>query len=173
MQKKIERHHALWHPDCGYSAYSNKERGTMNLSTATVVVAAFVAFGMLPGTSEAMSDDEAKIETLENLFVAAFNAKDVDAIMKVYVPEASLVVFEVVPPRQHLGADAYRKDWQDFFAMLKGPVKFWITDLHVETADTLGYSHSIQHVSGPTRKANRSSWLCGSPMAIAKWMATG
>jgi ketosteroid isomerase-like protein len=124
----------------------------MNLSATTVIIACFVAFSIPPGTSYAMSDDEAKIETLENAFVAAFNAKDVDAIMKVYVPDASLVVFDVVPPRQYLGADAYRKDWQDYFAMLKGPVKFWITDLHVETAGTLGYSHSIQHVSGTDAK---------------------
>ena len=124
----------------------------MNLSTATVIVAAFVAFGMLPGTSQAMSDDEAKIETLENSFIAAFNAKDVDAIMKCYVPGASLVVFDLTPPRQYLGADAYRKDWQDFFAILKGPPKVWISDLHVEAVGNLGYGHSIQGVSGTNMK---------------------
>ena len=80
------------------------------------------------------------------------NAKDVDAIMKVYVPDASLVVFDVVPPRQYLGADAYRKDWQDFFALFKGPVKFRITDLDIEATGPLGYSHSIQHVSGTDMK---------------------
>src|SRR3974390_890660 len=102
----------------------------MKFSTATVIVAAFVAFGMLPGTSlAATSDDEAKIKSLEDAFVAAVNAKDVDAIMKVYVPDASLVVFDVVPPRQYLGADAYRKDWQDFFPLFKGPGKFQITHL--------------------------------------------
>ena len=31
-------------------------------------------------------------------------------------------------------------------------MKFWITDLHVEAAGTLGYSHSIQHVSGTDTK---------------------
>jgi ketosteroid isomerase-like protein len=132
---------------------NNKEEGTMNLSTAAVIVAGFVTFGMLPGTSQAaMSDDEAKIRTLEDSFVAAVNAKDVDAIMKVYVPDASLVVFDVVPPRQYLGADAYRKDWQDFFALFKGPVKFRISDLNIEAAGTLGYSHSIQYVSGTDMK---------------------
>jgi len=54
---------------------------------------------------EPARDDEAKIETLENSFIAAFNAKDVDAIMKCYVPGASLVVFDLTPPRQYLGAD--------------------------------------------------------------------
>jgi uncharacterized protein (TIGR02246 family) len=123
----------------------------MKLSIASMIVTAFAA-SMLPGISQAMSDDEAKIQALENAFTAAFNAKDVDAIMKVYVPDASLVVFDVVPPRQYLGADAYRKDWQEFFALFKGPVKFSITDLHVEAAGTLGYSHSIQHVSGTDMK---------------------
>lgn len=124
----------------------------MKVSTTTAIIAALATFGMVPSASQAMSDDEAKIEALENSFTAAFNAKDVDAIMKVYVPNASLVVFDVVPPRQYLGADAYRKDWQEFFALFKGPVKFSITDLHVEAAGTLGYSHSIQHVSGTDMK---------------------
>ena len=118
-----------------------------------MIVAAFVAFGMLPGTSQAAtSDDEAKIKTLEDSFVAAVNAKDVDAIMKVYVPDASLVVFDVVPPRQYLGADAYRKDWQDFFAHVKGPLKFEISDLGVTTDGRLGYSHSIQRVRATDSK---------------------
>lgn len=119
--------------------------------TSTLIFAAFATFSVLPTTSQAMSD-EAQIKGLEDAFTAAFNAKDVDAIMKVYVPDASLVVFDVVPPRQYLGADAYRKDWQAFFAMFKGPVKFWITDLQVEADGTLGYSHSIQHVSGTDMK---------------------
>ena len=119
--------------------------------TSTMIVAAFATVSVLPATSQAMSD-EAQIKALEDAFTAAFNAKDVDAIMKVYVPDASLVVFDVVPPRQYLGADAYRKDWQDFFAMFKGPVKFSIADLQIEAAGTLGYSHSIQHVSGTDMK---------------------
>lgn len=122
----------------------------MKLSTAIVIAAAFLAFGVT--SRAATSDDEAQIKTLEDLFVAAVNTKDVDAIMKVYVPDASLVVFDVVPPRQYVGADAYRKDWQDFFAMFNGPVKFRISDLNIEAAGSLGYGHSIQHVSGTDMK---------------------
>jgi len=34
----------------------------------------------------------------------------------------------VIPPRQYVGFDAYKKDWQDFFALFPGPVdKFEIT----------------------------------------------
>ena len=128
-----------------------RARKCMSNVRVTTMIVAVAAFSMLPATSQAMSD-EAQIKALEDTFAAAFNAKDVGAIMKVYVPDASLVVFDVVPPRQYLGADAYRKDWQEFFAMFKGPPKFWITDLQVEAAGTLGYSHSIQHVSGTDMK---------------------
>jgi hypothetical protein len=67
----------------------------MNILSTTLIVAAFATFSVLPATSQAMSD-EAQIKGLEDAFTAAFNAKDVDAIMKVYVPDASLVVFDVV-----------------------------------------------------------------------------
>jgi hypothetical protein len=37
------------------------------------------------------------------------------------VPDESLVVFDLIPPRQYLGANAYRKDWTDFLAIFSGP----------------------------------------------------
>ena len=64
---------------------------------------------MVPAVAQP-TDDEAKIRTLENQFVAAVNTKDLDAIMKVYVPGQKLLVFDVVPPRQYVGAKAYRED---------------------------------------------------------------
>jgi ketosteroid isomerase-like protein len=91
-------------------------------------------------------------QALESEFNKAFNAKDVDAIMKVYVPDESLLVFDVVPPRQYAGAKAYRKDWEDFLATFKGPVKLELSDLHVFANGTIGYGSSIQHVSGADTK---------------------
>jgi len=89
---------------------------------------------------------------LEARYAAAFNAKDVDAIMKVYVPGPGLVVFDVIPPRQYVGQEAYRKDWQDFLATLKGPLRFEISDLAIRADRMLAYSHSIQHVTGTDTK---------------------
>ncbi len=99
----------------------------------------------------AMSN-RAQIEALEDRFAAAFNAKDVDAIMKVYVPDQTLFVFDVSTPRQYVGAAAYRKDWQDFLATLKGPIKFQLSDLEVSNDGKIGYGHSIQHVTGTDTK---------------------
>jgi len=121
------------------------------LKTAHIAaVAAAIAF--LPLVANAAPADDAKIKALEDQFAAAFNAKDVDAIMKVYIPDDSLFVFDVVPPRQYVGAKAYRKDWEDLFASLKGPMKFEITDLKITTVGPVGYSHSIQHVNSTDAK---------------------
>ncbi len=92
--------------------------------------------------------DEAAIRSLEDRFAAAFNAGDIDAIMKNYIPGDSLVVFDVVPRKQYLGAEAYRKDWEDFFTHFKGTPKIAITDLGITVDGNLGFSHSFQHITG-------------------------
>ena len=104
------------------------------------------------GVGASASDDEAAIRALEDKFAAAFNAGDIDAMMKNYIPGKSLVVFDVVPPRQHLGADAYRKAWTGFFAHFKGKPKIAITDLGITVDGNLGFSHSIQHVTGTDKQ---------------------
>ena len=125
------------------------------MSKLTVAVAAFtfaVAFVASQTGVRATSSDEASIRALEDRFVTAVNAKDVSAIMKVYVPDESLFVFDVVPPRQYVGAKAYAKDWTDLLGMLNGPLKFEISDLSVATNGTMGFGHSIQHLTGSDTK---------------------
>jgi ketosteroid isomerase-like protein len=74
--------------------------------------------------------------------------------MKVYVSDDSLFVFDVSPPRQYVGAAAYRKDWEDFLSDIDGPLKFGITDLAVTVDGNIGYSHSIQTVSGTNKRGD-------------------
>ena len=91
--------------------------------------------------------DAQEIRALEDRFVAAFKAKDVEAIMKGYAPGAQLTVFDMVPPRQYVGSDAYKKNFQQFFATFPGEVEqFELTDLDVAADGKLGYAHSIQHL---------------------------
>jgi ketosteroid isomerase-like protein len=108
-----------------------------------------LAVGLSEGQrAQAQSKDEQEIRALENKLAAAVSAKDVDAIMKLYVPGNELFVFDLSVPRQHVGWDDYKKDWQDFLGNLKGPVKFEIHDLSVVADGKVAYSHSIQHGVG-------------------------
>ena len=103
----------------------------------------------------AKADARADIKALEDRFIAAFKAKDLDAIMKVYVPDQTLFVFDVEPPRQYVGAAAYRKDWQAFLDSFNGAITFELTDLDITTDDNLAYSHSIQRVAGTDKQGKK------------------
>jgi ketosteroid isomerase-like protein len=100
--------------------------------------------------------DVADIKAMEEQFVAATKTKDVNAIMAFYVPDESLFVFDVVPPRQYVGAAAYRKDWEDTLSLFPGPIEASMSDLDV-TADggEIAYGHSIQRVSGMMKDGNK------------------
>ena len=121
-------------------------------SIAGISIAFAAAFAICCGASLARAGaaDEAEIKALEARFVKALEAKDVDAIMANYVPGDSLVVFDVLPPRQYLGSDAYKKDWQGFLGSCAGPVKVELTDLSVTADGKLGYGHNIQRLTCST-----------------------
>lgn len=123
--------------------------------TGATIRGIFVAFSVMALGAPARADAGADIRALEERFVAAFKAKDLDAIMKAYAPGETLVVFDVVPPRQYVGAAAYRKDWQTFFNSFEGPVTIELTDLDVAADRNLAYSHSIQHVSGTDKQGKK------------------
>ncbi len=86
------------------------------------VIGTALAVGCLSAglPARAQTADERAIRALEDQFAAAASAKDLDAIMKVYVPGNDLFVFDVGVPRQHVGWEDYKKDWHDFLACFPG-----------------------------------------------------
>jgi uncharacterized protein (TIGR02246 family) len=125
----------------------------MNKRAAMVAACLFaVTLSISPATVHAASADEAQIKNLFDQFMAACNAKDVNAIMKFYVADETLLVFDVVPPRQYAGANAYRKDWEEFAAIFKGPSKCEISDLSITADGAMAFAHSIQRVTGTDTK---------------------
>ncbi len=110
-----------------------------------LAVMALVLSSGLP--ARAAGSDEAQIRKLYEPWAAAFDAKDTEAIMKFYAPGEALLVFDVIPPLQYVGADAYRKDWRDFFGGYK-TVKVEVEQLGVVSDGRLAFTHSIQRVTG-------------------------
>ena len=95
------------------------------------------------------SVDKAQIEALEASFAAAFNAKDIAKIMSCYAHDG-LFVFDVAPPRQHVGWEDYKKDWKSLFVTITGPLTFKISELDVTAVGSVGYAHSIQNLRWTT-----------------------
>jgi uncharacterized protein (TIGR02246 family) len=107
------------------------------------LMAGCVGCGPKP-VADTSAQDQADIKTLEDHFVTAFDARDINAIMALYTPDESMVVFDATPPRQYTGWSAYKKDWESFFAAFPGPAELKLTELDVTVGGNIAYGHSIQ-----------------------------
>ena len=131
----------------------------MRLVLGYWIAAIVIGLPTVAAARPSQADNKAAVQALEEQFVAAVRAKDLDAIMKVYAPGSELFVFDVVPPRQYVGADAYRKDWKSFLDTFNGPIKFTISDLSIDAAGKMAYSHSAQHVNGINTKGRSVDFI--------------
>src|SRR5437870_5442476 len=97
------------------------------LVALSVLTLACVSLLWMPKARTA-ANDEAQIRQLIDRWAKAFRAKDLNAIMSIYQPGQALVAFDLVPPLQYLGSDAYKKDYQDFLAQYQGAIDVEIRD---------------------------------------------
>jgi|SRR5579871_3076190 len=121
----------------------------MNLRSSMLATLAVVAASAASSCSS--GNDEADINASVQHLVAAVNAKDVNAIMAYYTPDESLLVFDALPPRQYVGAAAYRKNWEDFLAAYPGTIRAEVSDWKTETEGSLAYGRGIFRTTGPDK----------------------
>jgi uncharacterized protein (TIGR02246 family) len=93
---------------------------------------------------------EDAVRALPHRLVAAMNARDLDAIMSVYVPDETLFVFDTMPPRQFIGAAAYRTAFEGLLGTYSGPTTYSVVDLSVTADEQLGFAHYVVHMVGTT-----------------------
>ena len=125
-------------------------KGAIAVGLAIATFTSMLALG-----NAARADDKADIAALEKRVGAGIEAKDADAVLANYIPGDSLVVFDLVPPRQYTGAEAYKKDWAGVFAGCADSPKFEISDLDITADSKLAFSHSIQHFACTDPKGNK------------------
>ena len=90
----------------------------MRILTA-LSVAILASANAVAADQPAADADKAAIQALEDTYNEGFNSKDVDKVMSVYVPGKELFVFDVVPPREYKGWEAYKKDFEGIIANLE------------------------------------------------------
>ena len=100
-----------------------------------------VSTSALSAQDSGPANDVKAIRALYQRFTDAFNRRDVAAIMSLYLPGKNLFVFDVTPPRQHMGWDDYKKDWQDLFAAFPGALHQDLSDLSITSDGKLAFSH--------------------------------
>ncbi len=123
------------------------------LPASAAVVACFVVSSCSQsGNSQAgnsFANDQAEITASVQRLVAAVNAKDLNGIMAYYTPDESLIVFDALPPRQYVGAAAFRKDWENFLAAYPKDVHAEVSDWKVDGEGNLAYGHGFFRTVGP------------------------
>ncbi len=102
--------------------------------------------------------DETDIRQRIDKLVEAIRAMDLEGVMSMYAPD--IVSFDIVPPLQHVGAEAKRKNWLDAFAMYQRPLGYEIRDLTITVGDDVAFGHSLNRISGRLKNGNRTDfWL--------------
>ena len=102
--------------------------------------------------------DEAQIRFILDEWVNALQVKDIDKIMSLYSPE--VVTFDVVPPLQYAGSEAYGKSFRRMFDAFRGVIAFETRDLSIAVGAGVAFSHSLVRTCG-TMKSGRETdrWL--------------
>ena len=101
-----------------------------------------------------------EIKALFARWKTAFEAKDVNGVMETYAPGSSLVAYDIVPPLQFKGADAYRKDYTAFFAQFAGPLHVDFPDMQIEAAGEIAFAHGLERITGKlTNGTPASMWV--------------
>jgi len=129
--------------------------GAANAAAPAAAPAAKPATAAPAAAKPAGPSDKAQIEALEKGFAAGFNAKDASRIMSYYARDG-LFVFDVTPPREHVGWEDYKKDWDGFLGSFPGPVVFKLSELSVTVVGPVAYGHSIQSITTTAKDGSTS-----------------
>jgi hypothetical protein len=129
----------------------------MRILTA-LSVAILASANAVAADQPAADADKAAIQALEDTYNEGFNSKDVDKVMSVYAPGKQLFVFDVVPPREYKGWEAYKKDFEGLFSGFPGPMKNIISEqtIHVVDRYLSQVERQVAHRRGTQFGARRS-----------------
>lgn len=104
--------------------------------------------------------DEAAIRAVLNHWAEAFRARNVDGIMSVYAPGDAVVAYDIVPPLEYRGNDAYRKDYEQFLAMFDGPLGLEFREMRIVAGHDVAFMNSLEHMTGNMKGGQKmDTWV--------------
>jgi uncharacterized protein (TIGR02246 family) len=125
-----------------------------------------------PSPAAFAKTNETEIRQFMDAWTKAFDAADVTAISALYDPK--VLAYDVVPPLQYDGKDAYMKDYAGFFSMYQGPAQVEVRDLRITTAGDIAFITCLERVSGTLKNGTKvSTWLrvtSGLHKVDGKWL---
>ena len=107
---------------------------------------------------ENKKNDEAEIQRLLDDGTRSIRDKNIEGVMSLYAQE--VVSFDIVPPLRYIGADTFRKRWEEVFSSFQGPIGYEIHDLSITVGDDVAFTHSLNRISGTMNTGQKTDlWL--------------
>jgi ketosteroid isomerase-like protein len=97
--------------------------------------------------------DEAQIRQLMETWAESVRAKHIDGILANHAP--NILLFDVPPPVQSRGIEAYRKSWEQFFPWLGNSDVFEISDLSITAGGDVAFCHGLIRCGGTETSGDR------------------
>jgi uncharacterized protein (TIGR02246 family) len=120
------------------------------------------------------NSDEVEIRALYDRWAKVFEAHDIEGIMSLYAPGDAVIAYDVGPPLQFKGKDAYRKDYAEFLAQYDGPIHVEFRDMRVLSSGDVGFVHALEWFTGKLKNGQQSDlWLratSGVRKVNGKWL---
>ena len=93
--------------------------------------------------------DEAAIRKLVEDWAGAVRTKNLNGILANHSPE--ILMFDVPPPLQSQGIDAYKKTWDLFFSWSDDPVVFDFIKMDITAGNNVAYVTALMRCGGIER----------------------
>ena len=104
----------------------------------------------------------------------ALRTKNIEALMVHYAPD--VIVFDLRPPHRIASANAYRRNFEAWFASVDGPINYDVHELLVSAKDDVAFCHSLCHVrSKRTNGEEADYWVrvtSGLRKTGGRWLIT-
>ena len=128
----------------------------------------------MAASTKTQAPDEVQLRELIENWAKALRAKDVEGVVSHFAPD--MLLFDLAPPLQYRGADAYRKSLQEWFPTFQGPVGYEIRELSITAGDGVAFSHSLNRIRGKRTSGEETDvWVRGTVCyrkLDGKWVVT-
>lgn len=118
--------------------------------------------------------DEAQIRELIETWAKSVRTKDIDGVIANHAPD--IVLFDVPPPVQLQGIDAYKKSWESFFPWFGDSGVFEIGELSITAGDDVAFCHGLIRCSGTETSGDKVELTVRLTVCYRKingqWMVT-
>ena len=96
---------------------------------------------------QSRSEDEAAVRDVVESWMAAVRRRDYEGILRNH--SSDVVMFDVPPPLQSKGIEAYRKTWDLFFSWSSGPVAFDPIEMQITAGKDVAFVFATMRCAGP------------------------